>query len=86
MKQEEKTKTYSWDISLRNLGLRTPLKKEYQAELTKALADQSSNYEKIDIDAENGRLLIYVYGVKPRLGKFLEDNYDASDIEGETLH
>ena len=89
MKQEEKIKNYSWSEPLNSLGFPQPwqnLAKEYQAELAEELAEYFPNYDKIEIDGADGRLWISVSGVKPELGKYLEDNYDASDIEGETLH
>ena len=79
------TKFYSWNRPLRTLELPQPwqnLEKEYRAELTKELADQSSNYDKIVIDAADSYLWISVSGVKPELGKYLEDNYEAEG-EGE---
>lgn len=83
IRRSMETKFYSWNRPLRTLGLPQPwqnLEKEYQAELTKELADHSSNYDKIVIDAADGDIWISVSGVKPELGKFLEDNYEA---EGE---
>jgi len=84
-----KTKNYSWSESLYSLGMSQPwqdLEEKYRAELTEDLAAQSSNYEKIEIDGADGHLWICVHGAKPRLRKLLEDNYGASDIEGESLH
>ena len=39
-----------------------------------------SDYESIDIDAESGRLYIHVWGVKPKLWNYFENE---RGVEGE---
>jgi hypothetical protein len=71
---KEKTKTYSFNKPLIILGPPQPwqnIAKGYKEKLTEDLALQDSKYDRIDIDASDGHLNISVFGVKPKLGKYL---------------
>ena len=81
---KEKTKTYSFNKPLIILGPPQPwqnIAKGYKEKLTEDLALQDSKYDRIDIDASDGHLNISVFGVKPKLGKYLKDNYFAEEDE-----
>ena len=80
-----KTKSYSWDEPLRFYNAeyfkndRKNVEKHIRSVLMEDLVNPS-DYESIDVDAENGRIYVHVWGVKPKHWNYFEKE---RGIEGD---
>ena len=80
-----KTKSFSWSEPLNFYDEQSfgndwkNIANHVRSELKEDLVDPSA-YERIDIDAESGRLYIHVWGVKPKLWNYFEKE---KGIDGE---
>ena len=75
---KEKTKSFSWSEPLDSFDVKSfendwkNVADHVRSVLKEDLVDPSA-YERIDVDAERGRLYIHVWGVKPKLWKYFKE-------------
>ena len=73
-----KTKSFSWSEPLDSFDVKSfendwkNVADHVRSVLKEDLVDPSA-YERIDVDAERGRLYIHVWGVKPKLWKYFKE-------------